>query len=542
MEECGGLWNGAGRCAKDLNCLRTCGCFTNVHTQNGVERKDCIFPFKFKGKIYASCTKDHFASGKAWCATEVDSTGTVVDGKWGECDSRCNDPTGGCLGFYQKEGRCIKRHIVEPQLQVQAVRYQIDENYGYKNNATKKCLQPRPELELLVSSPQQDFITKPLPFLPQIPPMITPEPGLVGVPGLPSPIHPDQDSEEEGPIQIIEENGNKVTCFYRNTQMVCNYPPQPGFPDHSSPGQGIPPPGLPPGLPPGYLPGYPPEFLEKPLPEPELPGPYPIPGQGIPPPGFPEEPFPEPEIPSPYPIPGQPIPGQPIPPSEILPTSPPEVSNSDDSVTITQNGAGTFVYCSRRNIQIICNNYQAPNHFDSDKALMTRGSQRFALGSIIASIVGSQAVKEGMKFIVANYPALKEIAADVYHHGKEAYNWLRGKKHETEVKTEVMDCTKTYEAKGGHDCSFAFDYNAAARHHGYAHCTLKPHACKAVKEIGENPPSTSRPSYPEPRPDVVPETPVNPGSGDNNMICNYRTKSGRNVIMACNYYDNYGKK
>ena len=159
MEECGGLWNGAGRCAKDLNCLRTCGCFTNVHTQNGVERKDCIFPFKFKGKIYASCTKDHFASGKAWCATEVDSTGTVVDGKWGECDSRCNDPTGGCLFFEQNEGRCIKRHIVEPQLQVQAVRYKIDENWGYSNNATKKCLQPRPEPERIEYRPSMISFT-----------------------------------------------------------------------------------------------------------------------------------------------------------------------------------------------------------------------------------------------------------------------------------------------------------------------------------------------------------------------------------------------
>ena len=88
-ELCGGPWNAAGRCAKDLNCLRTCRC--SLKFQPGVEQIDCVFPFKFKGKIYGSCTKDNTVSGNAWCATEVDSTGTVVDGKWGECDSSCND-------------------------------------------------------------------------------------------------------------------------------------------------------------------------------------------------------------------------------------------------------------------------------------------------------------------------------------------------------------------------------------------------------------------------------------------------------------------
>ena len=342
-----------------------------------------------------------------------------------------------------------------------------------------------------------------------------PPPGLVGLPGLPLPIHPDLDSEEQEPIQIIEENGNKVTCFYRNTQMMCNYPPKPGFPTNNPPpGQG----------PPGLYPPYP---------EPE-PLPYPV---AEPQPDFPENPFPEPDE-----------------EDNNVSLSSDDESN-EDSVTIIQNG-GTTVYCSKRNTQVICNNYQAPNHFDTDKALSSRGSQRFAGLGVIASWIGSAAVKKGMEFIVGNYPALKEIAKDVYYHGKEAYNWLRGKKHETEVKTDVMDCTKSYQARSlmrgrNQECSFAFDYNAAARHHGYAHCTLKPHACKAVKEIGEN--ASEKPLVPDgnddsshesgvERPDVVPEPPAYPGSGDNNMICNFRDKSGRNVIMACNYYANNGKK
>merc|ERR1711976_559697 len=126
-ELCGGPWNINGNCAKDLNCLRTCGCFTEVRTKNGVESKDCIFPFKFKGKTYASCTKDHTTNNKAWCATEVDSTGTVIEGKWGDCDASCFE--GDSKEYCQqselrwKNGRCIQRSVVEPELQLQIVRY-----------------------------------------------------------------------------------------------------------------------------------------------------------------------------------------------------------------------------------------------------------------------------------------------------------------------------------------------------------------------------------------------------------------------------------
>ena len=181
---CGGPWNAAGRCAKDLNCLRTCRC--SLKFQPGVEQIDCVFPFKFKGKTYASCTKDNTVSGNAWCATEVDSTGTVVDGKWGECDSSCNDQQY-CQqnDFFNQEGRCIQRDIVEPQLQVQVVRYKIDENcYGHKHNTTNKCV-PEPRQSTLH---RQEYLERLeyRPLLP-MPPMIPPEPGLVGVPGLPVP-------------------------------------------------------------------------------------------------------------------------------------------------------------------------------------------------------------------------------------------------------------------------------------------------------------------------------------------------------------------
>ena len=116
-----------------------------MRTRNGVETKDCIFPFKFKGKTYASCTKDHTVNGKAWCATEVDSTGTVIEQKWGDCDSSCEESNQFCEqnDFFNENGRCIQRYKVEPQLQVQVVRYKIDENFGQDNNATNKCLGAR---------------------------------------------------------------------------------------------------------------------------------------------------------------------------------------------------------------------------------------------------------------------------------------------------------------------------------------------------------------------------------------------------------------
>ena len=31
-------------------------------------RKNCVFPFKYKGKTYNECTTDHSDNGKPWCA------------------------------------------------------------------------------------------------------------------------------------------------------------------------------------------------------------------------------------------------------------------------------------------------------------------------------------------------------------------------------------------------------------------------------------------------------------------------------------------
>ena len=49
-----------------------------------VPNADCVFPFVFKHAVYRKCTKAH--ATKLWCATEVDSDGNYLYGKWGYCD------------------------------------------------------------------------------------------------------------------------------------------------------------------------------------------------------------------------------------------------------------------------------------------------------------------------------------------------------------------------------------------------------------------------------------------------------------------------
>ena len=47
----------------------------------------CVFPFSYKGTVYERCiTVDDVTP---WCATEVDSFGYHVDGKWGYCGVGC---------------------------------------------------------------------------------------------------------------------------------------------------------------------------------------------------------------------------------------------------------------------------------------------------------------------------------------------------------------------------------------------------------------------------------------------------------------------
>ena len=56
----------------------------------------CVFPFKYRGKTYSTCTKDHTnIQKKPWCSTKVDERGKHISGQrnWGNCDKTCPLPS-----------------------------------------------------------------------------------------------------------------------------------------------------------------------------------------------------------------------------------------------------------------------------------------------------------------------------------------------------------------------------------------------------------------------------------------------------------------
>ena len=50
------------------------------------DKKRCVFPFKYNGSLYSSCTNDHH--DRAWCATALNVN--MSYSSWGDCDpSNC---------------------------------------------------------------------------------------------------------------------------------------------------------------------------------------------------------------------------------------------------------------------------------------------------------------------------------------------------------------------------------------------------------------------------------------------------------------------
>ena len=65
------------------------------YSRNNEFDTPCVFPFKYKGITYQSCTfvrrydnnsKEAIEPDEPWCATGIDSQGNVIEGKWGVCD------------------------------------------------------------------------------------------------------------------------------------------------------------------------------------------------------------------------------------------------------------------------------------------------------------------------------------------------------------------------------------------------------------------------------------------------------------------------
>ena len=57
----------------------------------------CVFPFKHDGYTFEGCTTYGYDS--AWCATEVDSEGEMIKGKWGICRPGCPVKSRDCLKY-----------------------------------------------------------------------------------------------------------------------------------------------------------------------------------------------------------------------------------------------------------------------------------------------------------------------------------------------------------------------------------------------------------------------------------------------------------
>jgi len=53
----------------------------------GLADVPCVFPFRYNDVTYTSCTT--IDRGQPWCATETDSSGSFVPGRWGYCPQNC---------------------------------------------------------------------------------------------------------------------------------------------------------------------------------------------------------------------------------------------------------------------------------------------------------------------------------------------------------------------------------------------------------------------------------------------------------------------
>ena len=103
-----------------------------------VKNEKCIFPFTYKGLTHNSCTKADSENGAYWCATEVQSNGKVVNGKWEDCDFSYSICHKECLTIQNKP--CVFPFTFKGEVHNQCT--QVDSENGAYWCATKvnKCL------------------------------------------------------------------------------------------------------------------------------------------------------------------------------------------------------------------------------------------------------------------------------------------------------------------------------------------------------------------------------------------------------------------
>jgi len=72
---------------------------TRFNPPDAYDIEPCIFPFKYNGVEYTSCTwaSSEKTDYKPWCSTRVDSSGNHISGHWGNCESGCPIPSKTCF-------------------------------------------------------------------------------------------------------------------------------------------------------------------------------------------------------------------------------------------------------------------------------------------------------------------------------------------------------------------------------------------------------------------------------------------------------------
>jgi len=125
-----------------------------------VNRKPCVFPFKYKGTVYEGCTTDHSENNEPWCATAVDpETGEALSGFWEDCGNGCPGTKYPC-GLFNLDGKCVNetfRARIEAERDIHIDPVSKEPNFefrdgvkDYKNDGSvvaPKCSTVQPTIE-----------------------------------------------------------------------------------------------------------------------------------------------------------------------------------------------------------------------------------------------------------------------------------------------------------------------------------------------------------------------------------------------------------